>query len=61
MKWRRSVSLVMAVVIAGGMFAGCQGGSNAEGGSQTDAAGGKEPVTLTFKTLTWIKAEQEAQ
>lgn len=61
MKWRKSVSLVMAVAIAGGMFAGCQGGSNAEGGSQTDAAGGKEPVTLTFKTLTWIKAEQEAQ
>lgn len=61
MKWRREVSLMMTAVIMGGLLAGCGGSGDAEGSSQNGGENGKEPVKLTFKTLTWIKAEQEAQ
>lgn len=57
--WKKRCAMVMAVVLVVGALAGCSKAGGGNGSESSSGDGG--PVKLTFKTLAWIKAEQEEQ
>ena len=57
--WKKRCAMVMAVVSVVGALAGCSKAGGGNGSESSSGDGG--PVKLTFKTLAWIKAEQEEQ